>query len=69
MAMLAWPLRLNRPRRCISGIYLRGLKAFADEHPQSRRIVVSLDPFTRRMGDVECIYAPEFLALLWSKGL
>ena len=49
--------------------HLRGLKAFADEHPQSRRIVVSLDPFSRRMGDEECIYAPEFLAELWSKGL
>lgn len=49
--------------------HLRGLKAFVDEHPQSRRIVVLLDPFTRCMGDVECIYALEFLAQLWSKGL
>ena len=49
--------------------HLKGLKAFGEEHPQSRRIIVSFDPINRRMGDVECIYVKDFLKLLWEVGL
>ena len=49
--------------------HLRGLKAFADEHPQSRRIVVSLDFINRNIDGIECIYAGDFFKRLWSEGL
>ena len=49
--------------------HLKGLKAFGEEHPLSRRIIVSLDKFNRHMGDIECIYVLDFFKLLWSKGI
>lgn len=49
--------------------HLKGLKTFGEEYPQSRRIVVSLDKFTRRIGDVECMYVKDFFSMLWSKGI
>ena len=49
--------------------HLKGLKAFGEEHPQSRRIIVSLDKFNRHMGDIECIYVLDFFKLLWSEGI
>lgn len=49
--------------------HLKGLKAFGEEYPQSRRIVVSLDRFTRKMGDVECMYVKDFFAMLWNIGV
>ena len=49
--------------------HLKGLKAFGEEHPQSRKIIVSLDRINRRIGDVECIYALDFFKELWSKGI
>lgn len=49
--------------------HLKGLKAFGEEHPQSRRIIVSLDRLNRRMGDIECIYVFDFFQLLWYEGL
>lgn len=45
--------------------HLKGLKAFAADFPQSRRIIVSLDPMNRRMEDIECIYVVDFLKMLW----
>ena len=45
--------------------HLNGLKAFAADFPQSRRIVVSFDPMNRRMEDIECIYVIDFLKMLW----
>lgn len=45
--------------------HLKGLKAFAVDFPESRRIIVSLDPMNRRMEDVECIYVLDFLKMLW----
>jgi len=44
----------------------KGLKAFAEEHPDSRQILVSLDPITRRSGDVELVYVLDFLKMLWN---
>ena len=49
--------------------HLRGLKAFADEHPQSRRIVVSLDVINRNIDGIECVYVGDFFKRLWSEGL
>lgn len=49
--------------------HLKGLKAFGEEHPQSRRIIVSLDKFNRHMGDIECLYVLDFFKLLWSEGI
>jgi len=46
--------------------HLKGLKAFGEEYPQSRRIIVSLDVFNRRMGEIECIYVLDFFKMLWS---
>lgn len=41
-------------------------KEYHDEFPESRCMVVSLDPLTRRSGDIEIIYLNDFLRLLWS---
>ncbi|MBR6063488.1 MAG: ATP-binding protein [Bacteroidales bacterium] len=49
--------------------HLKGLKAFGEEHLQSRRIIVSLDRINRCMGDIECIYVLDFFKQLWSEGL
>lgn len=46
--------------------HLKGLKAFAEEHPQSRRIIVSLDPFNRRIDEIEHLYVLDFLKMLWN---
>lgn len=46
--------------------HLRGLKAFGEEFPDCRLIVVSLDTYRRRMNGVEIIPAMEFLSDLWA---
>lgn len=43
----------------------KGLKAFNEEHPDCRLILVSLDPITRKSGDAELIYILDFLKMLW----
>ena len=47
--------------------HLKELKAFGEEHPQSRKIIVSLDRINRRIGDIECIFVLAFLNELWDK--
>ena len=49
--------------------HLKGLKAFASDYPNSRLLIVSLDPINRRMGDVECIYILDFFKKLWKEGI
>ena len=49
--------------------HLKGLKAFGEEYPSSRRIIVSLDPINRRVGDIECIYVLDFFKMLWTEGM
>ena len=44
----------------------KGLKAFKEEHPDCRLILVSLDPITRKSGDKELIYVLDFLKMLWN---
>ena len=49
--------------------HLKNLKTFSEEHPQSRLIIVSLDVFTRCIGNIECLYVMDFFHLLWHEGL
>ena len=46
--------------------HLKGLKAFGEEHPDCRQIIVSLDPINRKIGDIETIYIYDFLQQLWA---
>ena len=43
-----------------------GLKAFKEEHPDCRLILVSLDPITRTSEDKELIYVMDFFKMLWN---
>ena len=44
----------------------KGLKAFKEEHPECRLMLVSLDSITRKSGDTEIIYVLDFLRMLWN---
>jgi uncharacterized protein len=46
--------------------HLKGLKAFKEDFPEARAIVVSLDKYPRVMNDVEIFPAEEFLKALWN---
>jgi predicted AAA+ superfamily ATPase len=46
--------------------HLKGLKAFSEEYPKARLIVVSLDPNPRRMNDIEIYPVTDFLKKLWN---
>ncbi|MDO4511926.1 MAG: DUF4143 domain-containing protein, partial [Bacteroidales bacterium] len=46
--------------------HLKGLKAFGEEYPGSRRMIVSLDVINRKIGDIEAIYILDFLKMLWN---
>jgi predicted AAA+ superfamily ATPase len=45
--------------------HTKGLKAFQEEYPQVRAIVVSMDKYRREMNGIEVIPAVEFLSDLW----
>ena len=45
--------------------HLKGLKAFVEEHPDCRQIIVSHDRFNRKIGSVEAIHILDFLKKLW----
>lgn len=49
--------------------HLKGLKTFSEEHPLSRRMIVTLDKFSRNIGEIECLYVLDFFHMLWSEGL
>ena len=49
--------------------HVKNLKAFAEEHPDSKLMIVSLDVFTRQMGNIECIYVRDFFHRLWTDGI
>lgn len=46
--------------------HISNFKEFRDEFPESRCIVVSRDPISRRIGEVEAIYILDFLRMLWA---
>jgi len=45
--------------------HTRGLKAFGEDFPDARLIIVSLDKYRRKMNDVEVFPVLEFLQSLW----
>ena len=45
--------------------HLKGLKAFSEEHPAARTIIVSLDTAYREMNQVEVWPVTQFLNVLW----
>ena len=49
--------------------HLKGLRSFGEEHPECRRIVVSLDIINRKIGEVENLYVEDFFKLLWIEGI
>jgi len=53
----------------IQNKHLKNLKIFSEEHPQSRLMMVSLDVFTRSIGNIECLYVMDFFKRLWSEGV
>ena len=50
----------------VTSTHLKGLKAFSEEYPTCRLIVVSLEERPRKMSDVEIWPATLFLQRLWS---
>ena len=46
--------------------YKAGLRAFKEEHPECRLILVSLEPITRTAEDIEMIYVLDFFRMLWN---
>jgi len=52
--------------REIHSHHVKGLKAFGEEHPGSRKIVVSHERNRRIMGDIEIFPVSEFLHQLWT---
>lgn len=43
----------------------KNLNIFAEEHPNARKILVSLDKMSRVSGDIELFYVLDFFKLLW----
>ena len=50
----------------IQNKHLKGLKAFREEHPESRLIIVSQDRISRVSDDIEYLYSLDFLKKLWN---
>ena len=51
----------------IQNKHMKGLRAFREEHPDFRLIVVSLDNITRQTDDnIDVIYIYDFLKMLWN---
>ena len=50
----------------VNSRHLKGLKAFLEDFPQARAIIVSMDKAKRMMYGVEVIPVIDFLASLWS---
>jgi predicted AAA+ superfamily ATPase len=46
--------------------HTRELKAFSEEFPNSRLIIVSMDKHPRRMNEIDVISVMNFLTMLWN---
>jgi len=44
-------------------------KEYKEEFPESRCMIVSMDPLTRRSGDIEIMYIFDFLRMMWADEL
>jgi predicted AAA+ superfamily ATPase len=49
----------------IKSRHTKGLKAFSEDYPQARLIIVSMDKYKRMMNNIEIFPATEFLSELW----
>lgn len=49
--------------------HLRGLKAFHEEHPEARLVIVSLDVAPRQLNGIEVMPAKHFLHELWQQNI
>ena len=49
--------------------HIKGLKAFKEEHPNARTIIISLDVAYRKMNDVEIWPVDQFLKALWQNDI
>lgn len=58
-------IEIKSSERIVSS-HLKGLKAFKEEHPQCKLVVVSLEEMPRLFNDVEVWPAKEFLSRLWA---
>ena len=58
-------IEIKSSERIVSS-HLKGLKAFQEEHPQCKLVVVSLEETPRLFNDVEVWHAKEFLSRLWA---
>lgn len=47
--------------------HMKGLVAFGEEFPQSRRLIVSLDPFERKVDCIELVHVSTFFKMLWKE--
>lgn len=50
----------------IGNAHTKGLKAFSEEFPDARLIIVSLDKQPRRMNGIDILPAQDFLRMLWN---
>lgn len=46
--------------------HMKNLKVFAEEHHACKLMIVSLDVFTRKTDNIECIYVMDFFKRLWN---
>ncbi len=49
--------------------HLKGLKAFVEDYPSAKPVIVSLDPFHRYIGNIECLHVLSFFQRLWASEL
>lgn len=49
--------------------HLKGLKAFVEDYPSAKPVIVSLDPFHRYIGNIECLHVLGFFQRLWASEL
>ena len=61
-----WDALQDKPSGTEVDAVIGDAKAFKEEHPDCRLILVSLDPITRKTGDTELIYVLDFLKMLWN---
>ncbi len=46
--------------------HTKGLKAFSEDFPEARRIIVSLDRNPRMLNGIEVLPATDFLRMMWN---
>jgi len=49
----------------VQSYHTKGLKAFSEEFPDCRLIIVSMDKYPRRMNGIDVLPVQNFLKILW----